>query len=177
MAHAVEAFFDEEADAVVRGLWQRLDAAGVPSLAARSHRQHRPHVTLAVAGTIAPRARDELRADLARLSLPRLWLYTLGTFPTDQNGLFVGAVVDTELLAVHSAVHDVLAGRVKQPWAHYLPGAWVPHCTLAQDLTTERLAAGFAALHPITPIRAAVAEVGVTDTRTGEVDVLRRLHT
>jgi 2'-5' RNA ligase len=177
LAHAVEAFFDREADDAVRGLWARLEQAGVPSPVSRSHRRHRPHLTLAVAGTIPQRTRDTLRADLALLSMPSLWLYTLGTFPTEQNGLFLGAVVDTELLAVHSAAHDVLAGRVKQPWAHYLPGAWVPHCTLALDVTTEQLATGFATLHPVTPVRATVAGVGITDTRTGEVEMLRGLHT
>lgn len=172
MAHALEAFFDDEADAAVRLLWRRLDEAGVPSLAQLSHRRHRPHVSLAVAGAIPPKTRDALRTDLALLALPQLWLYTLGTFPTEQNALFLGAVVDTELLAVHSAAHDALAGRVRQPWAYYLPGAWVPHCTLAHDLSPEQLAAGVATLHPVTPIRADVAYLGITDTRTGEVDLL-----
>jgi 2'-5' RNA ligase len=173
MAHALELFFDAEADGAVRALWRRLDGAGVPSLARHSHRRHRPHVTLAVAGGIPARTRDALRADLAMLAMPDLWLYTMGTFPTEQNGLFLGAVVDAELLAVHSAAHDALAGKVQQPWAYYLPGAWVPHCTLAQDLTTEQLTRAVAALQPVTPIRARVAEVGITDTRTGEVEVLR----
>ncbi|HEY0636460.1 MAG TPA: 2'-5' RNA ligase family protein [Pseudonocardiaceae bacterium] len=175
MAHALELHFDDEADAAVRALWRRLDALGVGT--GRRQRPRRPHVTLAVAGDIPRRTRDALRADLALLSVPRLWLYTLGTFPGEENALFLGAVVDTELLAVHSAAHDALAGRVKQPWAHYLPGAWVPHCTLAREVTGEELARGFAALHPVSPVRAAVASVGITDTRTGEVDVLRRLHT
>lgn len=177
MAQAVEMFFDDAADGAVRALWAQLDQVGVPSLATRSHRRHRPHVSLAVAGTIPQRTRDALRADLALLALPSLWLYTLGAFPTEQNALFLGAVVDTELLAVHSAAHDVLAGRVRQPWAHYLPGAWIPHCTLAQDVTAAQLTRGFAQLHPITAIRATVAAVGITDTRTGEVDVLHGLHT
>ena len=168
----MEAFFDDEAVAAVRELWRRLDRAGVPSLATHSHRRHRPHVSLAVAGAIPARARDALRAELAVLAFPRLWLYTLGTFPTEQNVLFLGAVVDTELLAVHSAAHDVLAGRVRQPWAYFMPGAWVPHCTLGHDLTTAQLAAGVAALHPVTPIRAEVTGLGITDTRTGDVELL-----
>ena len=104
--------------------------------------------------------------------MPTLWLYTLGTFPTTDNVLFLGAVADAELLAVHIAVHDALAGRVRDPWASLLPGAWVPHCTLALDVTPSQLAAGFAALHPVAPIRAAVTEIGIADTRTGEIDVL-----
>ncbi|HEX3590434.1 MAG TPA: 2'-5' RNA ligase family protein [Pseudonocardiaceae bacterium] len=169
MAQALECYFDDEADDAVRALWQRLEQARVPSLATHDGR---PHVTFAVGGAIPAGARKDLTTDLTRLAMPRLWLYTLGTFPTAANGLFLGAVTDAELLAVHVAVHDTLAGRVRDPWASYLPGAWVPHCTLAQDLTPGQLATAFAALHPITPIRAKVAEIGVLDTRTGDVDVL-----
>ena len=172
MAHALECYFDDEADAAVRALWQRLEQAGVPSLATRTHRDHRPHVSFAIAGAIPPAARRSLAADLALLAMPRLWLYTLGTFPTNQNGLLLCPVTDAELLAVHVAVHDALAGRVRDPWAYYLPGAWVPHCTLAEDVTPAQLAAGFAALHPIEPIRVRITEIGVKDTRTGEFDRL-----
>jgi 2'-5' RNA ligase len=172
MAHALECYFDDDADAAVRALWQRLEQAGVPSLASRTHRAHRPHLSFAVAGAIPPGVRRSLAADLTLLAMPRLWLYTLSTFPTNQNSLLLGAVTDAELLAVHVAVHDALAGRVRDPWANYLPGAWVPHCTLAQDVTPAQLATGFATLHPIEPIRARVTEVGIMDTRTGELDTL-----
>lgn len=169
MAHSVEFFLDDAAAQAVRSLWRRLDDAGVPSLAARGQR---PHVTFAAAGTIPPRTAEALRADLRFLSLPDLWLYTLGTFPGRESALWLGAVVDAELLAVHSTVHDVLAGAVRQPSAYYLPGSWIPHCTLALELTADRLAAAVRVLHPITPIRARIGQVGITDTRTGEVDVL-----
>ena len=69
----------------------------------------------------------------------------------------LAAVVDTELLAVHAAVHDALAGRVRGPVAAYLPGAWLPHCVLA----TARPAAAFAALHPVEPVRARIVGVEV----------------
>lgn len=169
MAHALECYFDDDADAAVRALWQRLEQAGVPSMAARTDR---PHVSFAVAGAMPPAARRSLAADLALLAMPRLWLYTLSTFPTGQNVLMLCAVTDAELLAVHVAVHDALAGRVRDPWASYLPGAWVPHCALAEDVTPAQLTAGFAALHPIEPVRVRITEVGVRDTRTGDVESL-----
>jgi 2'-5' RNA ligase len=172
MAQALEFFFDGEADTAVRSIWQRLERAGVPSLASRSHRRHRPHVTFALGGAFTRPTRADLAAELRLLALPSIWLYTLGTFPTTENNLVLTAVVDAELLAVHSAVHDVLAKKVKNPSAYYLPGSWVPHCALAQEIDTPTLAAGIAALHPVEPIRAKVDEVGITDTVTGEVDVL-----
>ncbi|HEV2783266.1 MAG TPA: 2'-5' RNA ligase family protein [Actinophytocola sp.] len=175
MAQALEFFFDDDADRAVRTLWARLDQAGVPSLATRTHGRHRPHVTFALAGAIPAGARDALRTDLRRLAIPRLWLSTLGVFTPVENVLVLAAVVDTELLAVHSAVHDALAGRVRAPSAYYLPGSWVPHCTLAQGIEHPQVVAGFAALHPVEPIRATITEVAVVDTHTGAADPLLSL--
>lgn len=172
MAHALQLFFDDTAEQTVRDLWQRLETIGVPSLATRTHRKHRPHVTLAMAGAIPASARKAVGAELQLLSIPDLWLYTLGTFPGEDPVLLLGAVVDTEVLAVHSAVHDVLAGKVTNPSAYYFPGAWVPHCTLAQGISSAELSTGFAQLHPLEPIKASISSVGVMDTRTGDVDVL-----
>ena len=69
----------------------------------------------------------------------------------------LAAVVDTELLAVHSSVHDALAGRVRGPVAAYLPGVWLPHCVLA----VSRPADAFTALHPVEPVRARIVGVEV----------------
>ena len=60
------------------------------------------------------------------------------------------AVVDAELLAVHAAVHDALAGPGARAGAAYLPGAWLPHCVLASTKPRD----AFAALHPVEPVRA-----------------------
>jgi hypothetical protein len=73
-------------------------------------------------------------------------------------------------------VHDVLAKRVKQPVARYLPGSWMPHCVLARDLEPAQMTAGFAALYPVGSIKAKITEIVVVDTHTGEADVLRDLE-
>jgi 2'-5' RNA ligase len=175
MAQALEFLFDDDADHAVRALWSSLEAAGIPSLATRTHGRHRPHVTFALAGSIPTATRDALRTDLARLAIPRLWLSTLAAFSSADQVLMLAAVVDTELLAVHSAVHDVLAGRVKAPSAYYLSGSWVPHCTLAQGLLPPEVATGFATLHPVEPIRATITEIAVIDTHTGVADPILEL--
>lgn len=119
-----------------------------------------PVVTVAAATSIpgCP-ARAALDAELRLLALPSIWLATLGTVAGRPDELVLAAVVDAELLAVHAAVHDALAGRVKGPVAAYLPGAWLPHCVLAD----ERPAAAFATLHPVTPVRARVVGVRVSE--------------
>lgn len=165
----VAVYFDDEADRAVRALWRRLDQAGVGSGAPAWP----PHVTFAAAKVIPRRTRDALKAELRTLAIPSLWLSTLGTFPTAENVLMLGAVVDGELLAVHSAIHDVLAGQVQSPQAYYMPGSWVPHCTLALGVAHEQVVRGFAALHPVARIEARVDQVVVYDTTTGDTEVVR----
>ncbi len=116
-----------------------------------------PSVVVAAAVAIPSAAREALADELRVLALPSIWLATLGTVAGRPDELVLAAVVDAELLAVHAAVHDALAGRVKGPVAAYLPGAWLPHCVLA----TERPADAFAALHPVRPVRAKVVGVEI----------------
>lgn len=145
----------------------RLDPAAVADLAGLRHRlaaavlpvpEDEPAVVAAAAVAVPPGARAALEAELRLLALPRVWLATLGTVAGRPDELVLAAVVDAELLAVHAAVHDALAGRVRGPAAAYLPGAWLPHCVLA----TGRPAEAFAALHPVPPVRARVVEVVIT---------------
>ena len=120
----------------------------------------RPALTAAAAVAIPPAARTALADELRVLALPTVWLATLGSTAGRSDELVLAAVVDAELLAVHTAVHDALAGRVRGPVAAYLPGAWLPHCVLAS--TTP--AAAFPVLHPVEPVRARIVRVEVTDS-------------
>ena len=138
---------DPDALAALRGLRARV---GGPSA--------EPQVRVAAAASIPPAARAALADEVRVLALPSLWLATLGTVAGRPDELVLAAVVDAELLAVHQAVHDALAGRVKGPVAAYLPGTWLPHCVLA----TRDPAVAFAALHPVAPLRARVTGVDVT---------------
>lgn len=149
MAELIRFRLDDAAAAEVGALRARLSGSGCRPPA------DRPAVTVAAAGAVPVAARAALAAELAGLALPSIWLATLGTVAGRPKELVLAAVVDAELLAVHSAVHDALAGRVRAPVAAYLPGAWLPHCVLA----TERPAAAFAALHPVRPVRARVVAV------------------
>jgi hypothetical protein len=149
VAQTVRFILDLDARAALADLRARVAAAGIPVP------RDEPGVTVAAAASVPPATRDALDAELRLLALPSIWLATLGTVAGRPDELVLAAVVDAELLAVHAAVHDALAGRVRGPVAAYLPGTWLPHCVLA----TAHPAAAFAALHPVEPIRARVTGV------------------
>ena len=151
MAQHITFRLADDAAGELTALRGKLAAEGIPVPT------DRPAVIVAAATTIPSPAVNALNTELAVLALPSIWLATLGTVAGRPDELVLAAVVDAELLAVHAAVHDALAGRVRGPVAAYLPGAWLPHCVLA----TGRPAAAFAALHPVPPVRAAVTAVDV----------------
>jgi hypothetical protein len=148
MAQTVRFLLDPDACASLAALRAASGVAAPPGV---------PSVTVAAASAIPDAARAALAAELRVLALPSIWLATLGTVAGRPDELVLAAVVDAELLAVHAAVHDALAGRFKGPVAAYLPGTWLPRCVLA----TERPAEVFAALHPVVPVRARVVGVDV----------------
>jgi hypothetical protein len=151
VAQTVRFRLDDAACAELTVLRARVAAHGIATSA------DPPSVIAAAAGTIPPPTRDALAAEVRLLALPSIWLATLGTVAGRPDELVLAAVVDAELLAVHGAVHDALAGRVRSPLAAYLPGTWLPHCVLA----TERPAEAFALLHPVPTVRARVVAVDV----------------
>jgi 2'-5' RNA ligase len=171
VAHAIEMFFDDQADTEVRRLWQVLAGAGLPSLATRTHRRHRPHVSLAVCESLDSADLTRLRAVLADRH-PVLELHVLGVFPGPDGVLFLGVPATMNLLALHAEAHEALAGQPVTHWPYYLPGNWVPHCGLAQDLDSDGVAEAFRLLHGYRPVTATVTSAGITDTSTGNVTPL-----
>ena len=155
---------DDDAAAAVDALRARAATAGC------SVPPERPALTAAAAVAIPPAARDGARRRVASARSADRLAGHAGQHGGPADELVLAAVVDTELLAVHTAVHDALAGRVRGPVAAYLPGAWLPHCVLASTMPGE----AFIALHPVEPVRAQVVGVEVADCPYGR-DHPRRL--
>ena len=179
MAHALEIFFDERADAAVRMLWDSLERVGVPSLRTASHRRHHPHVTLAVGEHIG--VGDELIGALRGLPGRKLSFPLLGVFPGHAAVLFLGVQVTAPLLDAHAAVHEAIMGKRGEEGGSggagklselYGPGSWVPHCTLAMHLGADSLARACRELHPYAGLQASIASVGLVDIETGDTEDL-----
>ncbi len=167
MAQALELFFDPTTEATVKDVWARLEAAGVPSLATRTHRRHRPHISLRVAERIEASQLRGARECLAATHLD-VTLYAPAVFPRP-GVLYLSVVPTLALLRLHEEVHAALRDSMVVPRDGYSVGAWMPHCTLAQDLTRAQLVRGIDLLHDQPVIAAHVGSAGVLDTVTGEV--------
>jgi 2'-5' RNA ligase len=174
MGHAVELLFDATTEAAIKGVWARLETAGVPSLASRTHRRHRPHISLSVAERIDAGQLQGARDCLAATHLD-VTLYSPAVFPRP-GVLYLSVVPTLALLRLHEEVHAALRDNMVASRDGYSVGAWVPHCTLAQDLTRAQLVRGIDLLHDQPVIAAHVSSAGILDTTTGEVLPLARLR-
>jgi 2'-5' RNA ligase len=140
MPYAMELALDDEAGAVVRGLWQRVADAGFPFMACSGAH---PHVSLALWEHVD---RDAMEAGLRRfaarcpvvdVAFPAVEMFA------STGVVFLALAPSAPLREVQARCHAMLAALGRDPWAQYAPAAWVPHCTLGMDLgkDVERVAA------------------------------------
>jgi 2'-5' RNA ligase len=132
---SIELLLDPETEARVRADWERLAAAGLPSLAAHHSPSSRPHVTLLVRSDLEPVA----FSDAAALLPVSVVLASPIVFRHGDRGVLAWGVEPTEeLLRLHRVVHRAAPHGVDAP--HTTPGNWTPHVTLARRLRVDDLA-------------------------------------
>lgn len=129
--YAVELRFDHDLSARVRDLWRTLAEIGAGGFAAEGEAV--PHISLAVyEGAIDEAAVSGRIVRLAgRYRAAGVTFAGFGVFPTGENVLFLAPVVTPDLLRIHAGYHALTADLRDACRAYYLPGRWVPHCTLA----------------------------------------------
>lgn len=62
---------------------------------------------------------------------------SVGIFPTNGT-VFLAPIVTDELLKLHHSYHDYFKNFHDNPNSYYVPGKWVPHCTVANRLHTKQ---------------------------------------
>lgn len=172
MPYAIELFFEKSLDAQVRRVWADLAAtAAVSDLMAQ--KGSRPHLALAVFEELASKAKLlESLADLAAGHAPfDVRLDSFGTFAGDAGILFFAPVPTANLLAIHRACHEHIAGQVEGMSPYYDVDKLVFHCTANMGLDPEGLSRALAAAKaaPL-PLAGKIEAVGLV--RFPEVDFL-----
>ena len=94
-----------------------------------------PHISLAVyddEDEVDEAAAGRLVERLAMRHAPiEIAFASFGVFSTEENVLFLAPVVTPALLDLHAAYHAMAAALPATCRMYYLPGRWVPHCTLS----------------------------------------------
>jgi 2'-5' RNA ligase len=139
MPYAVQLYFDAAAERDLRDLRAHLILPGeVVSV------EDRPHISLAVIDELdEQRVTSPLQEFAANLAGFPVRLASVGSFPTQENVLFLSPVPSVGLLEVHADFHRLLREMGVKASEYYLPGVWVPHSTVLLGLPEERFAQTF----------------------------------
>ena len=164
MAYGLELHLDPTTEATVWGLRRALAAAGLPTLAGTRERPHLSLVRFDPADPAWPAAAGRALAALAAGEAPLDVVFPcLGVFTHPAAFVFLAPVVSEALLALHRRVHAWAAGVGAVHADHYVPGRWVPHCSLTLPLTPAQLPAAVAACRGIPfPLAARGTHLGMT---------------
>ena len=138
MPFAVELYFDERTESLIKAIYEKLAEKGVSDRLVK--RGTRPHVALAVfedgdAGELAFWMRQ-----LARDQAPvEARFEALGTYCSADGVLFLAPVVSPRFFLLHSTVIKGLNLHANGLKESCRPNRFVPHCTIAYGLEKETL--------------------------------------
>jgi 2'-5' RNA ligase len=164
MPVAIELFLDEPSANVVRQIWREIAEGGVSPYLHTSG--IRPHLTLAVGSQVDGPAVEAVLREWAAVTAPFQVFFTgLGLTPSAPANIYLTAVVTSNLLERHADLQQKLSGGlVETPSERYLPGRWVPHCTLSERVPADLIgrALEIARRAPL-PLTANLAEIGLVN--------------
>ena len=127
MAYAISAWFDAKTEHIIREVWQQLADQGVSS---EFNIKYRPHITLVLCENIDMNSVITGLSHLAsRIAPIPLQLSYVGVFNNKPDVVFYVPTVTMELLLLQKEVCNLVSDN--QNYAHYAPGTWNPHCSLA----------------------------------------------
>jgi 2'-5' RNA ligase len=166
MALAVCLLFDARSEALVRGLWSRLEARGVTTLASHTHRRHQPHLSYVVL-----RSWDLARAQDALTALPAAEPWTMSfhgslAFPRGRVALAPAVTADTAVRQWRIAT--ALAATGAELHRNYEAGQWVPHVSVATRAQGDKLATVVTAIADVLPLPVRVERAALIDSGTGQ---------
>ena len=163
---------DAGSDAAIRRTWEAIAEAGIKS--AMLDAGYRPHVSLGVCEELdVDGLARELSAFAERLSPLALTLSSIGLFPSRDNVIFLGVTPTPRLLSVNSEFHGFFGKYTKAQREHYQTGKWVPHCTLAFDLSDGMIAEAIEVCRRMPlPIHSRIEEIGVAEVSPSSARLL-----
>jgi 2'-5' RNA ligase len=130
MPHAVVLYFKEEHEKKFLKIWGSLASEHLSTNLVKA--EIRPHITLAIFDELNCKPCEPQIKDIASQTPPLdIQITHLGLFTKPDPVVFAAPTFTQNFLNFHSYIHDVLVTESKNPWEMYLPGMWVPHCTLA----------------------------------------------
>ena len=166
MALAVCLLFDRRSERVVRGLWGRLEAQDIRTLASHTHGRHHPHLSYAVL-----RAWDVERVLAAlpacRTAARHAVLPGTLTFPSGRVAL--APAISAAIAGRQERVAGALTRTGAELHRNYVPGRWIPHVSVATRAQGASMATVVTTVADTLPLTLHVDRAALIDSSTGRL--------
>ncbi|KMP21087.1 2'-5' RNA ligase family protein [Bacillus cereus] len=98
-----------------------------------------PHITIADYNELDVHLYTEKLGEFVAIqeNIDAVTFPSVGIFPTNGT-VFLAPTVTDELLKLHYSYHDYFKTFHDNQNSYYVPGKWVPHCTIANRLHTKQ---------------------------------------
>lgn len=150
----------------LRGLWRRVQDAGVPSMASHTHGLHLPHLSYAVL-----RSGDAAEAHAAVSALPDggpLTLHLAAVATAPRGRVWLVPAPSAALLRRQQAVVDAVTAAGAELHRHYVPGHWLPHVSLVPRARLVDLPVVTDVAYAVLPLEVTASRAALIDSATGE---------
>jgi len=162
MPFAIQLFFDSASEAIIQNTQKELAKSGV---SCSTDSSARPALSLALYDELdITTCASKLKVFAEMFSPFALTFSCLGIFPTGKSSVYLAPTVNQKLLDIHAYIHQLLKDGGTSSLPDYVPGYWIPHCTLAQDIHPELFAPTIEiGLSMPFPLQCRVEEIGVVE--------------
>ena len=165
MALAVCLLFDARGERAIRALWDQLETLGVPSLRSHTHGRHVPHLSYAVLRTWDLASVTAALGELDTGEPVALSFDGIGLFRRGRAWLLAGVAAD--LAARQERIVSAVTATGAELHKHYVPGRWLPHCSLAPRAPLAQLPILAAAVYDVLPLHARLNRAALINSATG----------
>src|SRR5262249_16379816 len=136
-----------------------------------NERKYHPHISLGVSDNNKLNISSNELKEFSNSSQPlKVCLSSIGIFPTVEGVIFLGVTVTKELLGIHSKFYQKYPKWSDNIRSYYLPGNWVPHCTLAYGLNMKSIPEAIKICsNQALPIIGKLNEIALVEVPSGEI--------
>lgn len=160
MDYAVVLYFDNDSEKLLTEYIHNICSTGINTYMIDIG--IRPHITLAIFKDIHTGNFEGKLHDFALNNRNfRLRLESIGIFPAEPGVVFLSPVFTDDLKLIHTRFYDSFKDALGDYMPYYLPGSWVPHCTVASRLQHDEIMKALSFLiNEFKPMDVDVAEIG-----------------
>lgn len=152
--------FDAAFAKAIQDIWDQLERTGIPSMKSYIHHNHVPHITMLIGDQLS--SEDTSIVQSIAQSEHQIVFGSLGLFPQSLV-LYLAAAPSPDLIQTHTCLSASLRRRGVSIWPNYAPGNWIPHCTLALEISAAQVSEAIAISAPLLPARAGIETYAITD--------------